>query len=558
MKRISLASICFLVVTCILLQCLPRDQCLAHYGSDSDGSNARPSGGADWATRTPAPAVGDYGELTGSVSRTQTKRVYGAGLWPRVRSLAVSRFPGAEEEQWEGAYARGDLPPSQVGDVLTQRKGRTGRSRVHQRVVVTPEPHSWNHRVTIAKGQAVIPVGFEGSFVESPSLLATPTNLGAPVDLQGQQDMSSHVVNRLPAVAGLPPAERAAAADLQRRFRQGLRLTVDSTFSGESFELTGPVEFLGMGSTGIVFRLSQTKAGAASLPNRVAVAAKITVMRLQRQTGLSASQIKKFQEEMQERIIRDESSMRTALPHVNPETALQHGLLFPHDVGRVSNMPIEVLAGNAYAVYPVVSVSPAFTCDLQQLVGGQDLSLSAKFYLTRQLVKSVAWLHRHGVAHNDLKLENVLISSAGQPVLTDFGFAGAIGTAKRIQFTALYLDPQTAEASVQRQPEVMITAARDSWALGTLLFMLWCRSLPHASPYQASLPDRAYLEFMVTQAKTHRLQPNFVECGDLPAAVRELISGFLQWNHEDRRLPGDVVEAFLEATHNGGGERSRR
>nr|CCA30012.1 unnamed protein product [Neospora caninum Liverpool]CEL71225.1 TPA: hypothetical protein BN1204_068890 [Neospora caninum Liverpool] len=553
MKRISLASICFLVVTCLLLQCLPRDQCLAHYGSDSDGSNARPSGGADWATRTPAPAVGDYGELTGSVSRTQTKRVYGAGLWPRVRSLAVSRFPGAEEEQWEGAYARGDLPPSQAGDILTQRKGRTGRSRVHQRVVVTPEPHSWNHRVTIAKGQAVIPVGFEGSFVESRSLLATRSPPRALVDCQGQEEVQA-AVTRCSVEVFASPEQHAAKEVLVSLFDDDRILKVKSAFNGAQYMLAGPAGFLGIGVDGIVLRLNQLEDGAAR--QRTQVAAKICFVFRRIIARLSWWGKRRLRKKIKRKCLMKESSVRRALPSVTPEEMLEHGLVVPTDVGRLSNLPTWFPADQGYFVLPVVSLYPVFSCDLEQLIHG-DLSDSAKLYVTRRLVQSVAWMHEKGVSHNDLKLENVLLSADGQVAIGDFGLSSSLGSVSQVLGTPVYMDPETAESCL-RQEEVDVVATRDAWALGILLFTLWCGVLPFGLGQIAHLHPRAVVRFIVTQATGTPPVPEFQLCGQIPAAVRELISGFLQWNHEDRRLPGDVVEAFLEATHNGGGERSRR
>ena len=32
------------------------------------------------------------------------------------------------------------------------------------------------------------------------------------------------------------------------------------------------------------------------------------------------------------------------------------------------------------------------------------------------------YLHKIGIVHNDIKLENVLIDKDGYPVITDFGF----------------------------------------------------------------------------------------------------------------------------------------
>ena len=43
-----------------------------------------------------------------------------------------------------------------------------------------------------------------------------------------------------------------------------------------------------------------------------------------------------------------------------------------------------------------------------------------KFYAV-QIIDSVRYLHKHGIAHRDLKLENILIDAKGYLKIIDFG-----------------------------------------------------------------------------------------------------------------------------------------
>lgn len=63
------------------------------------------------------------------------------------------------------------------------------------------------------------------------------------------------------------------------------------------------------------------------------------------------------------------------------------------------------------------------------LVQKRYLSLEDNLCLFKQLIRGVAYLHSHGIAHRDLKLENLLMTDDGHLKITDFGvsevFCGA-------------------------------------------------------------------------------------------------------------------------------------
>ena len=59
--------------------------------------------------------------------------------------------------------------------------------------------------------------------------------------------------------------------------------------------------------------------------------------------------------------------------------------------------------------------------ELFGLVQRNYLTLDDKLCLWKQLLRGVAYLHAHGIAHRDLKLENLLLTDAGALKITDFG-----------------------------------------------------------------------------------------------------------------------------------------
>ena len=91
-----------------------------------------------------------------------------------------------------------------------------------------------------------------------------------------------------------------------------------------------------------------------------------------------------------------------------------------------------------------------------------------------QLCEALAHVHENGLAHGDLKPENVMIGRDGRPVLVDFGFAeylvdpagrAVLGAALRSAGTPAYMAPELLDG---QQPD----ARSDLWSLGAILHEL--------------------------------------------------------------------------------------
>lgn len=59
--------------------------------------------------------------------------------------------------------------------------------------------------------------------------------------------------------------------------------------------------------------------------------------------------------------------------------------------------------------------------ELYSLVQKKYFQLEDSLCLWKQLLRGVAYLHRHGIAHRDIKLENLLLTDGGKLKITDFG-----------------------------------------------------------------------------------------------------------------------------------------
>ena len=94
-----------------------------------------------------------------------------------------------------------------------------------------------------------------------------------------------------------------------------------------------------------------------------------------------------------------------------------------------------------------------------------------------QVLQGVRYLHRFGIVHRDLKLENIMMSNATDravPKIVDFGLSKIIGpneTATEPFGTLGYVAPEV----LKKQP---YSYSCDMWGIGCILYALISGSLP--------------------------------------------------------------------------------
>ncbi|KAF9646584.1 Pkinase-domain-containing protein [Thelephora ganbajun] len=99
--------------------------------------------------------------------------------------------------------------------------------------------------------------------------------------------------------------------------------------------------------------------------------------------------------------------------------------------------------------------------------------------VVREVLAALAYLHRSGIIHRDIKAANILITAAGRVMICDFGVSALLTTAtsKRNTFigTPYWMAPEVAQAVPNYDTKA------DIWSLGILIYEMAKGSPPHSN-----------------------------------------------------------------------------
>lgn len=154
--------------------------------------------------------------------------------------------------------------------------------------------------------------------------------------------------------------------------------------------------------------------------------------------------------------------------------------------------------------------------------------------IAEQVAQALAAAHERGIAHGDVKPDNVLITRDSVVKLLDFGLArtgdGPISEAGVVQGTVAYMSPeQTAGHRADERSDV--------WAVGVILFEMLAGARPFAAP-----DARTAMHLIVTG------EPDLhAKCPDLATGIIELVHKALSKDPASRFANGGDILAALRA-----------
>jgi formylglycine-generating enzyme required for sulfatase activity/tRNA A-37 threonylcarbamoyl transferase component Bud32 len=99
---------------------------------------------------------------------------------------------------------------------------------------------------------------------------------------------------------------------------------------------------------------------------------------------------------------------------------------------------------------------------------GKKMDLREAVQLVRKLAEALAYAHKQGVVHRDVKPGNVMVREDGEPLLMDFGLAARNDETEKLTVAGQFMG--TPEYTAPEQWRGQAQAASDQYSLGCLLF----------------------------------------------------------------------------------------
>ena len=157
------------------------------------------------------------------------------------------------------------------------------------------------------------------------------------------------------------------------------------------------------------------------------------------------------------------------LAEIRTTANLEHPHILPlHDSGEAD--------GFLFYVMPSVEGESL----RQRLDREHQLPVDDAVRIATYMAEALDYAHRHGVIHRDIKPGNVLIHD-GQPVISDFGIALAVGAAggDRLTETGLSLGTPHYMSPEQATGDQTVGPATDTYALGCVLYEMLVGEPPY-------------------------------------------------------------------------------
>lgn len=218
--------------------------------------------------------------------------------------------------------------------------------------------------------------------------------------------------------------------------------------------------------------------------------------------------------------IYDSYSYKCYLNEVKHVTSLTH----PHIVSIVTHGDCYIFStenlraeSTLYIVFEYAKGGSLF--DFVKITGAFSEQLARYYFST--LLDTLLYLHCSGVAHRDIKPQNILLNSSFDVLLADFDLAGPIGIYEGIVGTSGYMAPEI-ESKCKYSAE-----KTDIFALGVVLFFI----VMGRNPFTSTLANTHYNALCSHKSK---FWERFDKKGSLSIEFKDLVEKLLEKDSSKR------------------------
>lgn len=154
-------------------------------------------------------------------------------------------------------------------------------------------------------------------------------------------------------------------------------------------------------------------------------------------------------------------------------------------------------------------------------------------HIFKQVCDGIRFCHDSGVAHRDIKLENILLTKDPEVAkIGDFGFSNIFGSSRRMKTglgTAHYTAPEILNGTEDREYDA---TQSDMWSMGIVLFAMSTASLPYSALKYESLIAEIVAKGVPASLRV------------LPEDVNAALRGLLHLNPSRRWTAAQAAEHF--------------
>lgn len=199
---------------------------------------------------------------------------------------------------------------------------------------------------------------------------------------------------------------------------------------------------------------------------------------------------------------------------------------------------VKVLDYGDYEGVPYLVMEYLHGGTLKQKLSGRTMSWKEAIRIIIPVARALGYAHQHRIIHRDVKPSNILITDAGDPMVSDFGIAKILEVDETMDLTGTGVGLGTPEYMSPEQAQgKQVDARSDIYSLGVVLYEL----VTGRKPYQADTPMAVVWKL----ASEPLPRPSMLN-KDVPEVVENILIKALSKNPDDRFKDTDSFITVLE------------